>query len=343
MSLKPIFEKKNVVVIGGAGFIGSHLCDELVKSNKVICIDNFISGSESNIDHLLQNPDFQFIKHDISQAIDLESFPELERFQVKFQGVQEVYNLACPTSPKDFEKLVLDTAFANSLGTINSLDLALRYKAKYVLASSAVVYGAREEGSEYVKEGYLGLVDQLSPRACYDEGKRYAETLVFTYRQAHQLDAKVARIFRTYGPRMVLGHGHMLPDFVFNALEGNDLVIYGDENFSTSLCHVNDIVQGLIKLARSGEAGPINFGSDVEIKISEVAQKIIEMTNSTSKIVFEKPLLFMTPLPLPDITAAKERLSWFPIALLEQGIKNSIDYFKAHKSILKPATRPRDL
>ncbi len=336
MPIKPIFEKKNILITGGAGFIGSYLCDELVKKNKVICLDNFISGSERNIDHLLQNPDFAFVKHDITEPIDLENLKELKKFKIKFQGVQEIYHLACPTSPKDFEKKIIETVLANSVGVRNALELAVKYKAKFLLTSSSVVYGPRDKANPYFKEDYIGQVDFLSPRACYDEGKRFAETIVNTYRQAYNLDTKIARIFRTYGPRMKLNDGQMLPDFVYNALEGKDLVIYGDESFSSSFCYISDIVQGLIKLMKSGESNPLNLGSDLDCKIVDVAQKIIELTESKSRIIFEKPLLFMTSLGLPDITLAKERIGWFPVVMLEDGIKEAIDYFKAYKPIIEP-------
>ncbi|MFA6254801.1 MAG: NAD-dependent epimerase/dehydratase family protein [Patescibacteria group bacterium] len=343
INTKAIFEKKNVLITGGAGFIGSYLCDDLIEKNKIICIDNFISGDEANIDHLLQNPNFRFIKHDINQPIDLESLPELEEFRIKFQGIQEIYHLACPTSPKDFEKTRIETVLANSVGTRNILDLAVKYKAKFLFASSSVVYGSRDPQSPYFKESYSGVVDQISPRACYDEGKRFAETLTNTYGQVYNLDTKIVRIFRTYGPRMKLNIGQMIPDFVSSALVGEDLVIFGDEGFSTSLCYVSDIVQGLTKMMKSGESGPINLGSDLEYKIVDVANKIIAMTSSKSKVVFQKPLLFMTPLGLPDITLAKERLTWFPIVLLEDGIQGAIDYFKAYKSILGPTSGLRRL
>ena len=343
MSKKAIFDKKNILVTGGAGFIGSHLCDELIKKNKVICIDNFISGDEGNIDHLLQNPDFQFIKHDITKPFELEKFSELSKFRIKFQGVQEIYHLACPTSPKDFEKTIMETVLTNSLGTKNMLDLAVKYKAKFLLASSSVVYGPRSGKNTHVKEDYAGIVDQLSPRSCYDEGKRFAETLSRTYSQTYKIDTKIARIFRTYGPRMKLRTGRMLPDFVYNALDNKDLVIFGNESFSTSLCHVNDTVQGLMKLMKSGESGPFNFGSDLEYKIVDVANKVIELTESKSKVVFKKPLIFMSPLSLPNITLAKERLSWFPITLLEEGINDAIEYFRAYKYNLRPTNELKEL
>lgn len=339
MPTKAIFEKKNVVVTGGAGFIGSHLCDELVKNSKVICIDNFISGDEENIDHLLQHPDFQFIKHDINEPLDLESLSELEKFRVRFQGIQEIYHLACPSLPKDFEETRVETVLTNSVGTRNILELTVKYKAKFLLASSSVVYGPRDTENLYFVEKHIGLIDQLNPRACYDEGKRFAETITKTYADAYNLDAKIARIFRTYGPRMRLNTGQMLPDFVSSALEGKELVIYGDENFSSSLCHVSDMVQGLMKMMKSGEAGPMNFGSDLDVKLADVAKKVIALTGSASGIVYKEPLLFMTPLGLPDITHARERLGWFPIVLLDDGIQGAIDYFKAHKSIVKPLSR----
>ena len=339
MSVQPIFEKKNTLVIGGAGFIGSHLCEVLLKTSKVICLDNFVTGDERNIDHLLAHPDFQFIKHNITTPIRLEDLAELKKFRVEFQGIQEIYHLAVPTSPKNFEKNLIATALANSLGVRNGLELAVKYKSKFLFTSSVVVYGSRQAENPFIVEKTLGAVDQLSPRAAYDEGKRFAETLVHTYGQSHNLDTKIVRIFRTYGPRMPLNQGHMLPDFVYNALENKDLVIYGDESFSSSFCHVTDIVQAMEKMMKSGEAGPINIGSDVEYKLVDVAKKIIEMTGSKSKIVFDKPLLFMTPLPLPDITLAKERLSWFPIILLEEGINGTIDYFKAFRTLIDPRSR----
>ncbi|MDX9893253.1 MAG: GDP-mannose 4,6-dehydratase [Patescibacteria group bacterium] len=334
-----IFEKKNILVTGGAGFIGSHLCDELVKDNKVICVDNFISGDEANIDYLLRNPDFKFIKHDINEPLGLEALPELEDFRIKFQGLQEIYHLACPTSPKDFEKTRIQTAWANSVGVKNALDLAVKYKAKFLLSSSSVVYGPREAKNKFFSENYTGLVDQLSPRACYDEGKRFAETLTETYGEVYNLDTKIVRIFRTYGPRMKLNIGEMLPDFVSDALDNKDLVIYGDQDFSSSFCHVSDIIEGMIKVMKSGESGPLNLGSDLEYKLVDVAQKVIDMTGSKSKIIFKKPLLFMSPLGLPDISQIKERLGWFPVVLLEDGLQGAIDYFKAHKSILGPTSR----
>ncbi len=329
-------EKKNVLVTGGAGFIGSHLCEKLIKTSRVICLDNFSTGNVSNIDFLLQHPDFVFIKHDISESIDLETFPELERFKVKFEGVAEIYHLACPTSAKNFDEFRAATLAANSIGMKNILDLAVKYKAKVVHASSSVVYGPRQEDKEFFKEDTLGCVNHLTPRGSYDEGKRFAETMVETYRQMHDLDAKIARIFRTYGPRERLFDGEMVPDFIIDALDNKDLIIYGDENFSTSLCYVDDVISGLVKLmAAPADIGPVNLGSNEDLKLVEVANKIISMTGSEAKIVFEKPLLFMTALGLPDTSRAKEMLGWVPLVRLEDGLKKTIDYTQAYKPLLR--------
>lgn len=334
MFQKPIFDKPNILVTGGAGFLGSHLCEALLKAGKVICVDNFVSGIQQNIQHLLSNPDFIFIKHDITVPIDLEAFPELERFKVKFQGVQEIYHLACPTSPKDFEAMRVATLLANAHGTVNTLHLAQRYEAKFLLTSSAVVYGARNPSARYQREDQYGPLDHLSPRACYDEGKRFAETAVATYRQQYGVSAKIARIFRTYGPRQRLRIGEMMPDFIVNALEGKDLTIYGDESFSTSLTYVDDIISGLTKLMGSDEGGPMNFGNPEEYRLADVARKITELTGSVSQVKFEAPLLFMSPLGLPDITLARELLGWMPIVRLEDGLKKSIEFAQAHRGLL---------
>lgn len=331
----PIFEKKNVVVLGGAGFLGSHLCEKLLHDSHVICVDAFIGSSERNIDLLLRNPDFEFIKHDMDVPLDLESFKELNRFKVKFQGIQEVYNLACPTSAKNFDNIRLQTLTANCLAVKNALDLALKYNANFVHGSTSVVYGPRTSERQMFKETDLGVLDHLGPRGCYDEGKRFAETMVQTYMTAHNLNAKIARIFRTYGPRQRLFDGEMIPDFAIDALDGRDLVLYGDETFSTSLTYVSDMVDGLIKvMAAPAGLGAINLGSDEEVKLVDVAKKIIELTGSSSQIRFEAPLLFMTPLGLPDLTKSKERLGWIPLVRLEDGLSRAVDYARANKALI---------
>jgi len=331
--LKTNLKRKNILVLGGAGFIGSHLCQELLKDSQVICVDNFISSTVENIRFLLQSPNFEFIKYDINQPLLLEELPELKKFNLKVQGIQEIYNLACPTSPKNFDNYVIETVLTNSQGVKNILDLVLKYDAKFLHLSSAVVYGPSAEGG-YFTETDFGSVNFLSPRACYDEGKRFAETMITTYSSFYKKNFKIARIFRTYGPNMMLNDGQMLPDFIFNALEGADLVIYGDENFQTSLCYVGDIVQGLIKFMESNVDGVINFGSSDSLSLTKVAKQIIELTDSRSKIVYKPPLLFMTPLGLPDTTLAKEKLGWFPLVKLEDGLRKTLDYTKANKQLL---------
>lgn len=335
MPITPIFEKKNVLVTGGAGFIGSHLCEELIKEAKVICLDNLLSGTLNNINHLLKYPDFVFIKQDVNEPFDLEKFPELNKFKIKFQGVQEIYQLACPTSPKDFDKYKIETIKANSLAMQNVLEIARQYKSKVLFASSSVVYGSRLSDKRYIKETESGALDHLSPRACYDEGKRFAETTLATYKDFYGLETRLARIFRTYGPRVRLGIGEMLPDFIINAIDGKNLVIYGDQNFKTSLCHIRDLVDGLMKLmALPEDPGPMNLGSDEDLLLADVAKQIIKLTKSKSKIVFEQPLLFMSQLPLPDISKAKDALGWFPLVRLSDGLQEMIDWTVANKHLL---------
>jgi UDP-glucuronate decarboxylase len=335
MTKKAIFDKKNILVTGGAGFIGSHLCDELVKENKVICLDNFSTGDEKNIDHLLADPNFEFIKHDITKPIDLESMPELQKFKIEFQGIQEIYHLACPTSPKNFLQNRIAVLDALSLGMKNVLELAKKYEAKLLHFSSSVVYGPRREDNKKIGEDNLGIVDMLSERGSYDEGKRFAESMVFNYRMVHGLDAKIIRLFRVYGPRMKLSDGQMIPDFIVNALDNKDLIIHGNENFSSSFCYVSDCLDAALKIMESDMSGPLNIGSDVEIKITELAEKIISMTDSKSKISYAEELLFLTPLCLPDIARARNELGWMPIVVLEKGLQNTIENLRAKKGLKK--------
>ena len=331
----PIFEKKNVLVTGGAGFIGSHLCERLLKEAKVICIDDFSNSDPSNISHLLQYPDFEFINHDVSKSFDLDQFEELNKFKIKFQGIQEVYHLACPTSPKDFESLKMQTLAASSQAMFNTLDIAVKHKAKYVFASSSVVYGDATDARNVFKETDVGTINHLSERACYDEGKKFAETCVATYTQVHGIDAKIARIFTTYGPRMHLFQGLLIPDFIVSAINGEDLVIYGDKSISTSLCFVDDMVSGLIKLMSSDpDAKVANLGDDKIVAFADVAEMIIKMTNSSSKVAFENPLLFLTKKGAADLTYAKNSLGWMPLVRLEDGLEKTIEYVVANKETL---------
>jgi len=333
MSKRAIFDKKNVLVTGGAGFIGSHLCDELIKTCKVICLDNFSSGDERNIDHLLSDPNFMFIRHDITEPFDPEKLPELQKFKVQFQGIQEIYHLACPMSPKDFDKNKIDTILANSYGVKNALDLAKKYEAKFMQFSSSVVYGPRRDSKEKIKEENLGIVDMLSARSSYDEGKRFAETMVKNYHDIYGLDAKIIRIFRTYGPRMKLDDDQMIPDLIRDALNNKDLTIFGGKDFSSSFCYVSDVLDAVAKMMETDLSGPLNIGSDMDLNLTDLAEKIIKITGSSSKVVYAQEKLFVTPLCLPDITKAREELSWMPIVTLEKGLEKSIEDLRASKGL----------
>lgn len=329
-----IFDKKNVLVIGGAGFLGSHLCDELVKRCKVICVDNFLTGDEKNIDHLLAETDFKFIKHDIFEPLDLSKYRELEPFKIEFQGIQEIYHLACPTSPKDFEKNRIATILANSYGIRNGLELAVRYQAKFLFFSSAVVYGPRRDGNEKIRESDIGRVDPLSKRGSYDEGKRFAEMMVANYRDVFRIEAKILRLFRTYGPRMKLRDNQMIPDMISNALDNKDIEICGGRDFSSSFCYVTDAVDAALKLMDKDLAGPVNIGSDVDVNVTVLAEKIKTLVGSKSEITYQDGHFFLTPLPLPDISLARNELNWMPIVTLEKGLEKTIYDLRASKGVV---------
>lgn len=337
MADKPIFDKKNVLVTGGAGFIGSFLCERLLKDgHRVICVDNLVTSTTANIEPMLKLPDFEFIRADVSEKLDLEALPEMERFKVRFQGIQEIYHLACPMSAKNFDQHRMTTLRANSVGMLNVLELATKYQAKFFLASTSVIYGPRPADLHAFKEGEFGNTNHLTPRGCYDEGRRWAETMAFTYAQVHNLDVRIARIFRTYGPRLPINDGQMIPDFIMDALDGKDLVIYGDDQFRTSLIYVSDVVDGIARLMNVPKSpGIVNLGSDYDLKLVDVANRIIKLTNSASKVVFEPPLLFMTQLGLPDVTRAKDDLGWLPLVSLEQGLKKSIEFTITNKHVLR--------
>ena len=336
-------ETKNVLVTGGAGFLGSHLCDRLVKENNVICLDNFVGGGNiDNIKHLLQNPNFRFVKHDINQPIDFDKFPELKNLRIKIHGLQEIYHLACPTSAKNFDQLRVQTLQTNAIGTINILEMARFYKAKILFTSSSVVYGPRKKDNPFFKETDFGSVNFVGPRACYDEGKRFSETALVTYKEVYGIDTKIVRIFRTFGPRETLFDGQMIPDFALQALNDKPLVIYGDESFSTSLCYVSDIIEGIIAMMNSKESGPINLGHPQEYKLVDLAKKIIQLTDSKSEVKFKLPLPFMTPLGLPDVSLAREKLNWFPVVKIDKGFEKLLDYVKANRILLQPLVNKYD-
>jgi nucleoside-diphosphate-sugar epimerase len=325
---RPIFDRKNILITGGAGFIGSHLCDELVKEHKVICLDNFSTGQEDNINHLLRNPNFEFVKHDFSEPIDLEHEPGLKPFQVEFQGIQEIYHLASPASPKDYLKMPIETLMSNARATLHSLELAKKYQAHLVFTSSATIYGSPLEQTPY-PENYWGYVDPIGPHSALSEGKRFAESLVFHYRRINNIDAKIARLFKVYGTRMRIDDGRMIPEMIVSALNNQPIIVYGDQNETIAACYVSDIIEGLIRLMKSKELGPINLGTTEEHKLTDLAEIVKKVTESTSGIKF---------LPhdqgdfinhgTPNIRLAKEHLGWFPVVSLEEGLSRTVDYFK---------------
>lgn len=324
MARPTIFDKKNILVIGGAGFLGSHLCDELVKHNKVICVDNFVSGQVRNIEHLLGNPNFVFIKQDASEAFDLTQFPELENFRVQFQGVQEIYNLATPTSQHDYEKYMYATLLANSYCVRNTLEIARQYQAKYLFVSSSAVYGDLLEGQKLFAEEYWGFVDHTGPRSCYNEGKRFAESFVLSFGRQFNLDVKVARVFNTYGQRMATNSGRMLPDFISAAAESRDVLIYGDGSEIDTYCYVKDVVDGLLKLMNYHIVGPVNLGSPEQYKIIDIAQKVIAFTESRSQIKFTNHIPYLNKPGVADIRKAKQKLGWFPVVALDTGLRQTV-------------------
>lgn len=332
MSTTPIFERKNILITGGAGFVGSHLCDELIKHHKIICVDTFITGSEENINHLLKHPDFEFIKHDISEPLDLESLPELKPFKVAFQGIQEIYNLACPTSPKDYNTYPIETLLANAFGTKFALDIAVKYGAKLLHVSTSAIYGEPLEATPF-PENYWGYVDPIGPRSSYNEGKRFSESLVVNYRKKHHLDAKIVRMFNTYGPRMRLTDGRMIPDFIKNALANEQLLVYGAEDDRSTYCYISDMIEGLVRMMKASELGPINLGNPETHRITDVAKLVIKLTGSHSGIRYEPHLPYTAKQGVPNIRLAKEKLGWFPVVPLEDGLVRTIDYMRGSRAL----------
>ena len=328
------FRRNNVLVLGGAGFIGSHLCDKLVKHSNVICIDNFVSSSVSNIEHLLPLENFVFINGNVNDITNIEDLAEVAKFDVKFHGLQEIYNLAVPTSPKNFNKVKVETALTNSQGTINALNLAVKYRSKFLQFSSSVIYGEGAARGAYLTEAQYFVTDPLGPNAVYDEGKKFAETLTATYREKFEIDTKILRIFRTYGPRMKLFEGEMISDFIVASIDGKPLTVYGPQDFSSSLVYIDDVISAIEKVMATSLPGPYNIGSPLSHKIVDIAKMIIEKTGSTSQVEFAGSLQFMRELGLPDITKAKKELDWFPVVTIENGIEKAIEYTQAHKILV---------
>ncbi|OQX54829.1 MAG: NAD-dependent dehydratase [Candidatus Aminicenantes bacterium 4484_214] len=305
---------KRILVTGGAGFLGSHLCERLLEEgHDVLCVDNFFSGSKENVRHLLANPYFELIRHDIIHPLFVE--------------VDEIYHLACPASPIHYQFNAIKTVKTNVLGTINMLGLAKRVKAKILLASSSEIYGNPEVHPQ--PEDYWGHVNPIGLRSCYDEGKRVAETLMMDYHRQNKVETKIARIFNSYGPRMALNDGRVISNFIIQSLKGEPLTVYGQGKQTRSFCYVDDIIEGLIQLMNTDSYPyPLNLGNPEEITIIELAKMIIDLTQSSSSLQFQ-------PLPpddpqrrCPDITKAKKILNWEPRTELDSGLKTTIQYFQ---------------
>ena len=309
------YDKKRVIVTGGAGFLGSHLCERLLaEGDIVLCLDNFFTGRRRNITHLLNNENFELIRHDLTQSILIEA--------------DEIYNLACPASPVHYQYNPVKTIKTNVLGAINMLGLAKRVNAKILQASTSEVYGDPEVHPQ--TEDYRGCVNPIGSRACYDEGKRCAETLFFDYHRQNGVNIRVVRIFNTYGPRMHPDDGRVVSNFIVQALAGSDITVYGDGSQTRSFCYVDDMVEGFIKMmaAEDDVTGPVNLGNPFEITVLELAKKIVGLIGSDSKIVF-KPLPADDPRRRrPDITLAGEKLSWQPLVEVDQGLKKTVRYFE---------------
>ncbi len=308
--------RKQVLVTGGAGFLGSHLCEVLVEEGAdVLCLDNFYTGSRANVQHLLGKPNFELLRHDVTFPLYIE--------------VDEVYNLACPASPIHYQHDPVQTTKTSVHGAINMLGLAKRTGAKILQASTSEVYGDPEEHPQ--PEHYWGHVNPIGPRSCYDEGKRCAETLFFDYHRQHNLPIKVARIFNTYGPRMHPDDGRVVSNFIVQALKGESLTIYGDGSQTRSFCYVDDLVVGLIRLMRTEDdcTGPVNLGNPDEFQIKQLAERVLALVGSRSKIIYKELPQDDPQQRRPDITLAKAQLNWQPSIALDEGLRRTVEYFRA--------------
>ena len=309
------FEKKRILVTGGAGFLGSHLCEKLIdEGSEVICLDNYYTGSKNNISHLIGNENFELLRHDICFPLYVE--------------VDEIYNLACPASPIHYQYDPVQTTKTSVHGSINMLGLAKRQNAKIFQASTSEVYGDPEIHPQ--NESYWGRVNPIGPRSCYDEGKRCAETLFFDYYRQHKLKIKIARIFNTYGPRMHPNDGRVVSNFIIQALKNKDITIYGEGKQTRSFCFVEDLISAMLLIMNTSDdfTGPMNIGNPDESTIQELAEKIVNLTNSSSKIIYKALPEDDPKQRKPDISFAKEEINWEPKINLIDGLKHTINYFE---------------
>jgi dTDP-glucose 4,6-dehydratase len=304
-----------LLVAGGAGFVGSHLCDHLIADgHSVVCLDNLLTGSLANIEHLLGLPNFRLIQHEVSEPL---IYPD---------ELDGILHLASPASPKDYQAFPIETLRAGALGTLHLLDLALANRARFLLASTSEVYGDPEVHPQ--PEDYWGRVNPIGPRSVYDEAKRFAEALTMAYHRSHNLDVKIVRIFNTYGPRMRSGDGRVVPAFVSQALRGDPLTVFGDGTQSRSFCYVDDLIGGIVTMLNSSEHGPVNLGNPGEFTMLELAEKVIELTGSMSPIEFHRLPQDDPTRRKPDIRRAKTVLGWEPRIPLEEGLVKTIGWFR---------------
>ena len=307
---------KKILVTGGAGFLGSHLCDRLVaQGHHVLCVDNYFTGSKKNIEHLLNSNNFEIIRQDVCFPLYVE--------------VDEIYNLACPASPVHYQHDPIQTLKTSVLGSYNMLGLAKRTGAKILQASTSEIYGDPIVHPQ--TEDYWGNVNPIGPRSCYDEGKRAAETLMYDYRRKHQVDSKIVRIFNTYGPRMAVNDGRVVSNFIIQALKNRPITVFGNGDQTRSFCYVDDLINAMLKVMDTGPnfSGPVNLGNPVEFTIKELAEKVIAMTGSSSQLIYEQ-LPQDDPIQRqPNISVAQKHIDWQPNVDLDQGLSNTIDYFRA--------------
>ncbi|MEI6092733.1 MAG: UDP-glucuronic acid decarboxylase family protein [bacterium] len=309
---------KTILISGGAGFVGSHLCDELIKENKVICVDNLITGSKDNIAHLANNNSFEFVQMDICSKDFLDKFKKVK--------IDQIYNMASPASPVDYVEYPIETLMVGSIGAKNLLDLALEQKARILVASTSEIYGDPLEHPQ--REDYWGNVNPIGVRSCYDEAKRFMEAITFAYKRKHNLPIRIVRIFNTYGPRMRLADGRVVPNFIAQALKGEALTVYGDGRQTRSFCYVSDLVNGLIRLMNSEVDTPVNIGNPEERTILEFAQIILSIVSSKSSIKYLPALPDDPKKRKPDISKAIKFIGWSPMVDIKTGISDTVDYFK---------------
>ena len=306
---------KTVLITGGAGFLGSHLCDLMIsKGMKVLCMDNFITGNKDNIKHLIDNENFTFIEHNVTEHIDIK------------EDIDYILHFASPASPIDYLKIPIQTLKANSLGTHNALGLAKAKNARFFLASTSEIYGDPLVHPQ--KESYWGNVNTMSPRGCYDEAKRFAEAITIAYYRFHKIDTRIIRIFNTYGPRMRPNDGRAMPAFINQALNNEDITVFGDGSQTRSFCYVSDLVEGIYRLLMSDINTPVNIGNPTEMTVMQLANLIIKVTGSTSNIVHKDLPIDDPKVRQPDISKEKELLKWEPTVDLEHGLAKTIEYFK---------------